>query len=253
MMDQVTILVSTCDAYSACWMPFCHGLTKYWPEHPQELVFITNHKIVDYGRTLRVGEDKGWARNLLFALDQVRTPYVLYAQEDYWIDRPVAHANILDYLQIMQTGGVDYVRLYPAPRPSVSYPGDIRLGIMSSQSEYRASLQMALWRKSTLIELLNPDETPWQFEVQGTRRSAKFGDGFLSVWDTGSGISYVFTAVVSGEWSQAAYHYAATEALPIRFADLPKKPYFTRAKIRLHTNISTLYQTLKRKKRTRRS
>ena len=223
--DQVTFLVSTCDAYSACWMPFCHGLQKYWPEHPRKLLFVTNQKTVECGKTIHVGNDMGWARNLLFALQQVDTPFVLYAQEDYWLKRQVAHTHILDYVRLLETDQADYIRLFPKPQPTLKYPNDDRLGILKDSDEYRTSLQMALWRKEVLTELLNPDESPWQFEVRGTQRSLSYESRFLCVWHSNFGVDYVFTAVTSGEWSKQAYHYAEVEQIPICFDDLPQKKF----------------------------
>lgn len=221
---NLTFLVSSCDKYAVCWAPFCHGLQKYWPDHPKKLIFITNHQKAPCGKSLMTGEDQGWAKNLQKALDQIETDFILYAQEDYWIKSPVPNEVILDYLDYLIEGQVDMIRLYPAPGPDKILEGDERLGVIAPDSKYRASLQMALWRKSTIKSLLDPDETPWQFEVKGTQRSQKYGGRFLCVSKRRFGVDYVFTAIKNGYWTDLAREYAINEEIFIAFEKLPKKP-----------------------------
>lgn len=233
-MNSAAILVSSFDRYEPCWSPFCHGLQKYWPEHFQPLYFITNEKSPPCGEALQLGADRGWTDNLRAALERVPHEYILYAQEDYWIDRPVNDAAVRDYLAIMQTGQADYIRLMPVPPPTREFGGDARLGVLDADAEYRTSLQMALWRKSALLALLKSGESPWQFEVQGSQRSHEAGDRFLCVRKRRDGISYVFTAIVDGEWSPLAFEYARCEGIEVRFGDLPCKPFGKLVRDRVH-------------------
>ena len=233
---NLTLLVSSFDNYSVCWEPFCHGLKKYWPEHPP-LFFITNHLDAPQGTSLKLGDDQGWAKNLLHALELVPTDFVLYSQEDYWIQSSVNNQNIHDYLSYLECGLVEYIRLYPAPGPDLLLGLDERLGIIGSASEYRASLQMAIWRKETLKSLVNPDESPWMFEVEGSKRSQKYEDYFWCVTKRTHGIDYVFTAIVNGYWSEQAKDYSKRENIEVEFNLLPKKKkvdrisYFIRSKL----------------------
>ena len=224
--ENLTLLVSSCDKYAVCWPPFCHGLNKYWPEHPQKVSFITNHLEAPCGDSLKLGEDKGWATNLLQALDLIKTEFILYAQEDYWIKQPVPDEDIQDYLGYLANGQADYIRLYPAPGPDEPWDADVRLGVIGQNAEYRASLQMALWRKETLASLLDPGDSPWQFERRGTERSRESGERFLCVSKRCYGIDYVFTAIINGYWSDRAKKYAEDEYLSIPFSVLAKKPIY---------------------------
>ncbi len=222
---NLSLLVSSFDKYSVCWAPFCHGLNKYWPEHPP-VYFITNHLEAPCGNSLKLGEDQGWAKNLLKALELIPTEYVLYAQEDYWIQSAVVNQNIVDYQSYLASGTADYIRLYPAPGPDVILKTDERLGIIAQDSHYRASLQMALWRKETLKSLVLAEETPWQIEVNGSKRSQVNADRFWCVTKRRHGIDYVFTAIVNGYWSKNAFQYAQKEQIEIHFEKLPRKTLY---------------------------
>ena len=235
LVDQVTLVVSSVDSYSGCWPAFIHGLRKYWPDCPFEVVFVTNYKCVDAPgiRTQQVGEDRGWAQNLLAALARIDTPYVLYAQEDYWLDRRVDTAALLEYLSIIDRDLADHIRLYPGSQTPLSAecPYDARLATLGDRAPYRASLQMAFWRKSVLLDLIDPAEDAWQFEGAGTCRSRKYEGRFLCVKRRSPrflfrapGVSYPFTAVVRGRWSAAARLYAQREKLTIDFSGLQSWP-----------------------------
>jgi hypothetical protein len=245
-MHDVSLLVSSFDKYAVCWQPFGYGLQKYWPNHPQNLYFITNHLLPPMGVAIQVGEDRGWANNLLFALEQIPTPFILYAQEDYWINQPVDEQNLTDYLALLENNQADYIRLYPVPGPDADSPLDYRLGTLAERAAYRTSLQMALWRKDVLKALLISTESPWEFEDKGSFRSQQYGGRFLCVKKRRWGIRYVFTAVVDGEWSKAAYEYAQSEELQIDFSQLPQKPFWPRLQALIKRKFYLRYRSIQK-------
>jgi hypothetical protein len=185
---------------------------------------ISNFKDAPYGEAIKVGPDPGWARGLLISLERIQTPYLIYAQEDYWIKSPVNTDNIRSYAGLLADDRADYIRLRPSPGPDHPLPGDTRLGVISPNAHYRASLQMALWRKPVLQALIVPTESAWRFEVAASARSACYGPRFLCVTSVADGVDHLISAVVSGEWTQAAKDYIRREGLAIDFAALPRKP-----------------------------
>jgi hypothetical protein len=228
----VSVVVSSCDGFSDCWGPMFYGINKYWEDCPYPVYLITNSKDFQAERcnTLRVGEDRGWSANLLSVLERIDTPYVLYLQEDYWITRPVDTAAIASYVALMDGRGINYLRLMASPPPDSEYPHDRRLGALAPDSEYRNNLQAALWRKSVLRELIDPAESPWEFEIKGNERSRKYGDSFLCVKKRGRdphrhGIYYTYTAVWKGRWACVAKRYARREGLDIDFSGRPSETW----------------------------
>lgn len=233
----VTLLVSSCDAFSDCWPALFHGFRKYWPDRAYPLRLITNFKDPndDAVSAIKVGEDRGWAQNLLVALEQIDSPFLLYAQEDYWLTRPVESRTLEQYLHLLVVGRADYIRLFPCPVPDGPVLAqDPRLGVLGDQAPYRASLQMAFWRKDVLQQLVRPDESQWEFEHHGSIRSRPLRDRFLSVrafWEPGRppyhhGVDYVCTAVVKGKWARAAREYSRREGVPLSLAHRPLESYW---------------------------
>jgi hypothetical protein len=230
---QLSILISSCDRYSVCWRPFEHGLEKYWPDCPFPVYLISNQLDFPSPRvsTLRLGKDAGWAPNLISALSGIDTPYVLYMQEDYWLNAPVNTARLREYLAVMEESGAEYLRLAAVPGPDADFPLDPRLGALSPEAEFRTSLQAAIWRKDALLELLLPDENGWLFETDGSVRSASRPGLFLSVRrEAGSpfvhGISYVCTAIHGGRWTRDAQAYARSERLDVDFGTFPRNSWW---------------------------
>jgi len=235
-MKHVSFLISSCDGFSDCWRPYYHGLHKYWPDCPYDVFIVTNIK--DSGdssvQAIKVGEDKGWSRNTLQALSEITTPYVIYTHEDFWISKRVQTNAIEEYVALMDKDNADYIRLYPCPEPDYEFGYDKRLGVLADHAAYRTSLQVAIWRKRVFKELIVEAENPWQFEVNGTDRSKKYGSRFLSVkrfWDSDRkpfhyGIDYVCTAINKGKWSKEAKHYALQEGLSIDFSKRPNETWW---------------------------
>ena len=206
----LSVLVSSCDRYSDCWLPFEHGLAKYWPDCPYPVYLISNALELASDRitTLRLGSDAGWAPNLIAALQRVPTSHVLYMQEDYWLNAPVDTPRIQGYLELMERTGAAYLRLAAVPGPDLDFPEDPRVGVISAGAPFRTSLQAAIWRKDALLDLVLPDESGWLFETDGSVRSSHSAAPFLSVRRDGDdpfvhGLPYVCTAIHGARWTRA--------------------------------------------------
>src|SRR5205085_10282930 len=89
--SSVAVLVSSCDAFFDAWRPFVFFFRKHWSDCPFPVYLINNElrirsKIVE---PISVGLDRNWASNMMVALGSIRHPYVLYFQEDYFLNGPV--------------------------------------------------------------------------------------------------------------------------------------------------------------------
>jgi hypothetical protein len=66
-------------------------------------------------------------------------------------------------------------------------------------SSYRVSTQAALWHRKSLLALLEPNESAWQFETAATNRSDRlYAVGFFGVFD--SAFPYRHHVVEKGKW-----------------------------------------------------
>jgi hypothetical protein len=227
---DVAVLVSSCDRFQDLWRPFFKLFRRFWPDCAYPVFLITNQ--LDYAHdavtTLKCGPDRGWASNMRAALRSLPFDYLLYMQEDYLIHRSVDDARIRSLIGIMRETGAGCLRLYPCPGPDTPLAGFQDVGLISKGSDYRVSLQAAVWDKRTLGKLLVDGETGWEMELRGTKRSDRLDVRFLSVprdpvteENSDPALPYLCTAVVRGKWRPDAVEFCRSYGIEI---DLARRP-----------------------------
>lgn len=191
---DLTILVPSCDKYSELWDPFYKILFDQWKSLNTEnkdlpVIMISNH--LDYPndriQVVKVGVESSWSQNMITALAQVKTAYVLIILEDYFLTSIDEHV-LYDTMEIvMKKEKAGYVQLgmgdnryTPKSHP---HPHIKDLYLKPLNAKYRPSLQACLFDKNVLLRLLNPSENPWQFEVDGSIRSQSFQEKFYTFLD----------------------------------------------------------------------
>ncbi len=223
---KCSIIVSSFDAYSDAWHPFFTLFFRYWPGCRYPLYLIANEKKFSDSRVqnISITPDRKWAGNMRAALQQVKSPYILYMQEDYFLQKPVNSAAIDELVATMEKNNWGYVRLVPSPKPD--RPSSVaHLGEISPEADYRVSLQAALWKREVLEQLLVEGETGWDMESKGTVRSKKLSYGFFSAHDNYFMNYYERTAIKKGKWMPGAIHLCRKENISI---DLSQRPTFSR-------------------------
>ena len=179
---DLTVIVNTSDGFSDCWAPFFDLMSVYWPDCPYRIHL--NTETIDYAHpafdivATRVGEGAPrrltWSECLAACLGQVATPYVLYLQEDYFLEAPVRADLIETFLGAMRDGRADVIRLMECDGSGPWHAtDDPLLWEVDQYARYRIALQAALWRKSTLQAALRAHETAWQLEGFGSARARR--------------------------------------------------------------------------------
>lgn len=223
-LEDVTILVSSCDRYAEFWQPFVQLLFKYWPSlqtynNSIPVVLITNTKSFSYPRiqVVRTGEDGGWSRNMLDALKQVKTKYVLYMQEDYFLSKTVDEKYLYYLLQKMKEQKIAYIEVNNGSSYSEKYPYPAIHGtdIKGKHVAFRASLQAALWDKDILEWLINPRDNAWDFEANASIRSEGLRNPFLVVQQGHFPITFINACHV-GFWNIHAMNFLRKEHIPVQ-------------------------------------
>lgn len=228
-MIDLMVFVSSCDKYQATWGPFCHGFKRYWPECPWPVRILTNFRDPPCFRPIKVGFELSWSDAMRKGLERLDSEIVLFLADDYWLVEQVDTESLLQFARIVAQGQADYILLCSGSNTKkCDSPPDPRLFVFADDSKYRTALQASLWRVSTFLELLRDDETPWQFEVAGSRRSEVLVNRFLGI-EEHRYIRYTETClpeydqgpVVKGKWTPSAQKYAEREGLDIDFSVNP--------------------------------
>jgi len=101
--------------------------------------------------------------------------------------------------------GAVYLRLTANPRPQTPWPEQKDIGFIAKGAAYRTSLQVAFWDRQVLLDLLEENESAWDFEINGSRRSDRISEPFLSVCE---GISPIHISAHCKARKMAASRYS---------------------------------------------
>lgn len=216
-MHELTIFVNTSDNFEDCWLPFFTLFQKFWPDCPYPIVLNTETKEFNFpGLEIRsskvaVGESKRltWSQCLARSLDAIDTPYILYLQEDYFLEAPVQAWLIAKFVDTLKANDADVIRIMECGGSGPWQPtANPLLWSVDQHAQYRIALQAALWRKSVLRQHLRLHESPWQLEVFGSARARRKQDKVLCVnremFSTPEAeiFPYQPTGVISGKWER---------------------------------------------------
>lgn len=218
MPHAIPLLVASCDRYADVWPPFFAVFRKQWPDCPFPTYLGTNDRQFDQPAvtTLAIGEDTSWASGVRRMLERLQGDYLVMFLEDFFIQQPVNTRWILSLVDIAQSRRLGCLRLaagmplaYPPTRAVPDHPG---VGVIERGEMYRVSLQAAIWRRETLLRLLIPGATAWEFEVLGSALSRRYPDEVWAVYES----AIVYDQVIEkGKWKQNGVAMAAAAGTPV--------------------------------------
>lgn len=160
------------DGFQYLWNKYC-GLpvTIYGFKSPNNM--HPNFNFQSLGEQLPVEK---WSNGLLKMLDKIEDDYFILMLEDYWLYEQVDKDRLSDSIRQAMNLPNDLLRLdLSGNRAAYKQAMDWHGGIVETFSDcpYQMSFQAAIWHKENLREVLRPNESPWQSEIEGSKRVAK--------------------------------------------------------------------------------
>lgn len=214
--EGAAILVVSCDRYSDLWEPFFTTFFKYWPDCPYPIYLGTNEIAFRHPRIklLQVGRDLNYSDNLQRMLGMVRERHVIVWVEDRLVSGPVQTQQLQRLIQIGISRDAHYLKLIPE-HPLGYGANDAPIAEVPPGTKYRISITVGLWKKATLLSLLEPGETAWMLEKRGSRRSDKIQTGFFALapsWKATPPIPHVHV-IVKGRIIRSALSFLRKEGI----------------------------------------
>lgn len=258
MNDNFTVLVNSSDGFEDCWEPFFTLYEKYWPQ-ANALIFLNtetkNWSYPNLDLTCTSVQNPSlprltWSECLIAGLDQIKTPLVLYFQEDYFIHQPVRDDLVKHSVEfMMKNPDVKHIGLTCQGSKGPYEPYHVEgFHKIRQNARYRISTQAALWRVETLKSYLKADENGWMFEIYGTWRAHRRHDCFLvadfSEKNGGPAIDYLHTGIIKGKWLSAMQNVFKTNGIKIDYS----KRGFYKHKNPLLNKLETAKKLLSRPK-----
>ncbi len=222
LKSDVSAVVVSCDGFADVWPGFFGLLFRFWPDMPYPLHLISNHLTFPDKRItpLRVGDDISWSETLARGLERISSRFVLLTLEDFFLAAPVDTAHVGRLHSAMVAKSAVYLRLVPNPKADVPCPEMPDIGVIAKGAPYRTSLQIAFWDRLALLSLLRRNESAWDFELKGSRRSDQMSEPFLSVCEGISAIPYRHV-VRRGKWLPDAVRHFTPLGIAFDFSKRP--------------------------------
>ncbi len=177
--ENTTIVVSSCDKFKDAWEPFFTLLDKYWMDHPRKV--LLNSETIEYDgpqkyvKTVLNPNNKSWTGRIRNTVKQVKTEYVLFFLEDYFIWDYVNESIFSEALQLMQeddkTGAVIFHGVSRDEKYNTKFDSDSVFVEQKNNLISRAHVCVTLFRKDYLMKMLYADENPWRYERESYARS----------------------------------------------------------------------------------
>lgn len=183
--EKCSLVVSTSDNYECAWKPYFELLKRFWPNHPLK-IYLNSEKKVYKDEELDIcvchsEESYSWSERLYHCLEQVPTEYIIFSLEDFFLVDTVNDEHIEQCILWMEENSdIVECRLKPSNRKELIKCEQYEpFRIADNNTPYRLDTQMAIWRRKDLMKMLDFNEDPWHFEMDGTKRIKNSQKTFL--------------------------------------------------------------------------
>jgi len=178
---NIPVYVTTCNKYqNTALRPFSYFFNLHWSELQHVVVIgfqAPDFELPPNFKFLSAGEDKGqksWSTGLILALRELQDELFVLLLDDYFLSRKADNsgvATLADYMQSHpNTLRMDLTadRLYAGGMFDLEPFGHYDIIETPPSTPYQMSVQAGIWRRSLMLELLRPDMSPWEVELQTT-------------------------------------------------------------------------------------
>ena len=175
MKNKFRILVSSCDKYSYIWdvLEFSHK-NYLGSDYKDYTDLITETKKSNYFNTMNYSGK--WKDMILSYLTNIDTDYILYLQDDYIFWKNIIPFDYFDYLvDICNQKDIDHLLLTnKSDLYKPTFIENTKYGELYKREyngDYLASLQMGIWKKTYMIDLINKinPNSIWDFELSANK------------------------------------------------------------------------------------
>jgi hypothetical protein len=177
---NLSVLVGSCDKYEFIWEQFFVLFDRYW-DHSMDIkkYFLVGEKDIPSNSFINLkSKTNDWCDSVLYALDNIDTDYVLWLQDDYFLQKQINYIKFKKYLSFINDNHILRFGIYQH-NPDYNYSININnIFRLSQNSCYTISMQASIWNKDflkgSIIYFQNYclnfklDPNQWNFEIYGT-------------------------------------------------------------------------------------
>jgi hypothetical protein len=171
---MITMLIGTCDSYCFLWENFALLCNANWSVESKK-IFVSETKRAEIdGYDTHLPGKICWTNRIISALEEVKTDYVFFVLEDYFLTEHITQEEIDLYIEFMEEKKANKIMIEPLSylmkynmKNHNKFKGRFVYKV-EDYSDFISSIQPSLWRKDYLLQLLKPEWSPWDFECTGT-------------------------------------------------------------------------------------
>lgn len=169
---ELSIIIYSCVKNSDMWPIFIKLFRKFWAGCPYEVVLLTDKLCQGYmvdGFDRIIEKDDVWAKMILNAVNEIRTPYVMLWMDDYLLCDYVNNEIMEEMLKKAQMYSVANLRLMESPIiPYKVWSVDNEFGYYEAGTAYSISTQVGIWSVEFLKKSIKQEWSAWDFERRGS-------------------------------------------------------------------------------------
>lgn len=178
-------------------------MNKYWKNRKAELVLCTQKeapKKSRYDHVIYAGENASWSERMKQAAGYIKTKYILFTLEDFFINEYIDDAAINRYLDTLDSNDdVSVIRLFPTAFFAERF--DDNYDYVRKGKPYRICGHPAIYRREYFMALAAKEFSPWQYEIEGSEYSISLPGEILIAKD---GAYHCIHAWGRGSWTRDA-------------------------------------------------
>ena len=206
------IIVLSCSKNEDTFLPFCHFMEKYYPNHP-EVIYFTDGIINPYYKTIPIEMSlEKWTKGFREFLKQIESEHVLLMIDDCFIRKPVDVERIKIAEDILNKNPnlacLNFELSWDDHDTQTEYEGWKK---REHGRDYEVSLMCGLWDKEKLLHVVDRDCSPWEIEIK------QDGKGYDYYINSGDYIidwgyrTFQPCGKVKGEWTEEAIKFLESE------------------------------------------
>lgn len=177
MESKFSIIISTCDKFSDLWDAHIQLLNKNWADRNVDTFLVTDKptdRTFENVNVVAAGEATEITERLRAVMPLIKTEYILFTLDDYFLTEKISTKVILEDIEDMKEQEIDYMRLSVLSRKNLKNRKAVEVAdkiyLMDNWArEYVVSLYAGLWKKSFMKKTLNEALNAWQYEVALTK------------------------------------------------------------------------------------
>lgn len=169
MTTHLSVIISSCDKFSDLWDANIAQYRKFWQGEACDTFLVTDKptsRHFDGVEIVVADENMSFPSRIQYALQFVKTDYVLVTLDDYFLIQPVIAENLRALVDTAKEEDIDYLLLYnrrktnPKKYDSIDVLHDIDL-----TRKYAVTLYPAIWKAAFLCKTVKEGTSPWAYEA----------------------------------------------------------------------------------------